>query len=247
MSFKGKCLIVTGAATGIGRAAAGHLMQAGARVALWDHDVTTIRALADASQNRAVAIPVDVSSATQVGNAFRQTLELLGACHGAFNNAGIGRPTVPLESIEEEDFDDVLRVNLKGVWLCMREQIRHLKANGGGSIVNNASVAGLVALPMQAAYGAAKHGVVGLTKVAAVEGAESGVRVNAVCPGAVRTPILRHLEAAGISEDVLASMSPQNRIAEPAEIAQAVAWLLSDASSFITGAAVPVDGGWTAR
>jgi NAD(P)-dependent dehydrogenase (short-subunit alcohol dehydrogenase family) len=129
----------------------------------------------------------------------------------------------------------------------MREQIRHFKAHGGGIIVNNASVAGLVALPMQAAYSAAKHGVVGLTKVAAVEGAAFGVRVNAICPGAVQTPILSHLEQAGISQAALAAMSPQNRIADPREIAEAVAWLLSDASSFITGAAIPVDGGWSAQ
>jgi len=138
-------------------------------------------------------------------------------------------------------------VNLKGVWLCMREQIRHFKANGGGVIVNNASVAGLVALAMQGVYAASKHGVIGLTKVAAVEGAASGVRVNAICPGAVQTPILAHLEQAGITQAALASMSPQNRIADPREVAETVLFLLSDASSFITGAAIPVDGGWTSQ
>ena len=120
-------------------------------------------------------------------------------------------------------------------------------AQGSGSIVNNASISGLVGLAGQAAYTASKHGVVGLTKAASVEAAEGGVRVNAICPGAVRTPILQHLEAAGITEDVLASMSPQARIAEPVEIAGAVMWLLSDQSTFVTGVAIPIDGGWTAR
>lgn len=246
----GMRVIVTGAATGIGRAAALRLLGAGARVALWDRNEAALSetvSLAGDAAASTVQVSVDVSSADSVASAFSKTLEKLGGVDGAFNNAGIGAPTVPLEDLSESDYDAVLGVNLKGVWLCMREQIRHFKANGGGVIVNNASVAGLVALAMQAAYGAAKHGVIGLTKVAAVEGAAAGIRVNAICPGAVQTPILSHLEAAGIDQSVLASMSPQNRIADPAEIAEAVLWLLSDASSFVTGAAVPVDGGWTAR
>lgn len=245
-----KRIIVTGAATGIGRATALRLLEAGARVALWDRDEANLHQSIEAAGERgssALAVGVDVSNAVSVAAAFSRTLEHLGGLDGAFNNAGIGAPTTPIETIEEADYDAVLGINLKGVWLCMREQIRHFKAHGGGVIVNNASVAGLVALAMQGAYGAAKHGVIGLTKVAAVEGAASGVRVNAICPGAVRTPILSHLEKAGIDQAALASMSPQNRIADPREIASAVLFLLSDASSFITGAAVPVDGGWTAR
>lgn len=246
----GKRVIVTGAATGIGRASALRLLEAGARVALWDRNATALGQALEATgdlNSAAFAIEVDVSKSESVRAAFTRTLERLGGLDGAFNNAGIGAPTTPIETIEEADYDAVLGVNLKGVWLCMREQIRHFKANGGGVIVNNASVAGLVALPMQAAYGAAKHGVVGLTKVAAVEGAAAGVRVNAICPGAVQTPILAHLEKAGIDQAALAAMSPQNRIADPREIAEAVLFLLSDASSFITGAAVPVDGGWSAQ
>lgn len=246
----GKRFIVTGAATGIGRASALRLLEAGARVALWDRNASALSQTIEAAGNQksaALAIEVDVSKADSVRAAFTRTLEQLGGLDGAFNNAGIGAPTTPIETIEEADYDAVLGVNLKGVWLCMREQVRHFKANGGGVIVNNASVAGLVALPMQAAYGAAKHGVVGLTKVAAVEGAAAGVRVNAICPGAVQTPILAHLEKAGIDQAALAAMSPQNRIADPREIAEAVLFLLSDASSFITGAAVPVDGGWSAQ
>lgn len=247
---QGKRFIVTGAATGIGRASTHRLLEAGARVALWDRNVAALGdTVQDAGSRRAeaVAIEVDVSKADSVREAFIRTLDQLGGVDGAFNNAGIGAPTTPIETIDEADYDAVLGVNLKGVWLCMREQIRHFKANGGGVIVNNASVAGLVALPMQAAYGAAKHGVIGLTKVAAVEGAAFGVRVNAICPGAVQTPILAHLEKAGIDQAALEAMSPQRRIADPREIAEAVLFLLSDASSFITGAAVPVDGGWSAQ
>ena len=248
--LEGRRFMVTGAATGIGRATSLRLLEAGARVALWDRNAASLGQTLDAAGNRksaALAIEADVSMADSVSAAFARTLEQLGGLDGAFNNAGIGAPTTPIETIEEADYDAVLGVNLKGVWLCMREQIRHFKAHGGGVIVNNASVAGLVALPMQAAYGAAKHGVIGLTKVAAVEGAAFGVRVNAICPGAVQTPILAHLEKAGIDQAALAAMSPQNRIADPREIAEAVLFLLSDASSFITGAAVPVDGGWSAQ
>ena len=248
----GKRVIVTGAATGIGRACVLRLIAAGAHVALWDRNIAALGQTLDAVRSQAasavaLAVDVDVASAPSVAAAFARTLEALGGVDAAFNNAGIGAPSTSIETIDEADYDAVLGVNLKGVWLCMREQIRHFRTSGGGVIVNNASVAGLVALATQAAYCAAKHGVIGLTKVAAVEGAAAGIRVNAICPGAVQTPILSHLEQAGISQQVLASMSPQNRIADPDEIAALVQFLLSDASRFITGAAVPVDGGWSAQ
>lgn len=249
-ALKGRRIIVTGAATGIGQATARSLAEQGAALALWDIDADAVATaalqLAQLGSN-CIGIGADVSSEVAVEQALAQTIDALGGIDGAFNNAGIGAPTVALDEIAESDFDRMLAVNLKGVWLCMKHQIRHMKTNGGGAIVNNASVAGLVGFQGQSAYAASKHGVVGLSKSAAVECAQANIRINAICPGAVRTPILQHLEAAGVTDAMLSSMSPQNRIAEPKEIAEAVIWLLSGKSSFVTGAAIPVDGGWTTQ
>lgn len=249
-SLHDRRLVVTGAASGIGWATARALIDRGARVSLWDADGEAVeRAVESLGRSGAacLGLRVDVRVASEVESALERTVDAFGGFDGAFNNAGIGAPTVMLEALAEDEFDRIVAVNLKGVWLCLKHQIAYLRRHGGGAIVNNASVSGLVALAGQAAYTATKHGVVGLTKAAAVEGAADGIRVNAVCPGAVRTPILRHLEQAGITEAALAAMSPQARIAEPAEIGNAVAWLLSDESSFVTGAALPIDGGWSAR
>jgi NAD(P)-dependent dehydrogenase (short-subunit alcohol dehydrogenase family) len=249
--LKGRRLIVTGAASGIGHATAIELAARGASIALWDLDAAAVEAAAASIRAgegaRCIGLRADVSSEAEVVAATQRSIDALGGLDGAFNNAGVGAPTVTVDAIAERDFDRIVSINLKGVWLCLKHQIRHLRANGGGSIVNNASVSGLVALAGQGAYTAAKHGVVGLSKTAAVECAAAGIRVNAICPGAVRTPILRHLEQAGITETALASMSPQARIADPREIAAAVVWLLSPQSSFVTGAAVPIDGGWSAQ
>ena len=245
--FQGRKIIVTGAATGIGRATAGALIAAGASVALWDIDQTACAALSEKTNTKAIALEVDVSSSTSVEAAMKQSVEALGNIDGAFNNAGIGIDTLPLEAVEEAEFDRIVSINMKGVWLCMKSQLTHMKSNGGGAIVNNASVAGLVGLAMQGAYSGTKHAVIGMTKAAAAEAAPQQVRVNAICPGATRTPILTHLLEAGISEDMLAEMAAQKRLAEPKEIAAAACWLLSDAASYVTGAAMPVDGGWTAH
>lgn len=246
-SFQVRKIIVTGAATGIGKAAAESLVAAGASVALWDIDKAACEAIAANSSEKAIALEVDVASAASVEKAMADTMEALGGVDGAFNNAGIGIDTLPLEAIEEADFDRIVSINMKGVWLCMKHQLAHMKANGGGSIVNNASVAGLVGLAMQSAYSATKHGVVGMTKVAALEAAPEKVRVNAICPGATHTPILTHLLEAGVTEDMLSEMAAQKRLAQPEEVAAAACWLLSDEASFMTGVAMPVDGGWTAH
>ena len=245
--FQGRKVIVTGAATGIGRATAEALIAAGASVALWDIDQAACATLSEKTNAKAIALEVDVASSFSVESAMKQSVEALGSVDGAFNNAGIGIDTLPLEAVEEAEFDRIVSVNMKGVWLCMKSQLTHMKANRGGAIVNNASVAGLVGLAMQGAYSGTKHAVIGMTKAAAAEAAPEQVRVNAICPGATRTSILTHLLEAGISEDMLAEMAAQKRLAEPKEIAAAACWLLSDAASYVTGAAMPVDGGWTAH
>ncbi len=249
MRLSNQVILVTGGASGIGFATCEHLLQCGASIALWDVNPTAIEKAVqtlDPTGERCRGFVVDVTRAEQVETALAQTLAAFGALHGAFNNAGIGSATLPLADLSENDFDKVVAVDLKGVWLCMKHELLHFREHGG-SIVNNASVAGLVALAGQSAYTAAKHGVIGLTKAAAVEYAPAGVRVNAVCPGAVRTPILGHLEEAGIDEAALSGMAPLGRIGHPHEIAKAVEWLLSKDASFATGAAMPVDGGWSAQ
>ncbi|MEM7098635.1 MAG: glucose 1-dehydrogenase [Pseudomonadota bacterium] len=246
--LKNKRIMVTGGASGIGLATCAHLLLLGARVALWDLDTAHIDAALSqlGAEDACIGIAVDVTDAQAVEAAMEQTLTEFEILHGAFNNAGIGSTTLPLAEMSEADFDRVIGVDLKGVWLCMKHELLHMQHHGG-AIVNNASVAGLVALGGQSAYTASKHGVVGLTKTAAVEYAPSRVRVNAVCPGAVKTPILGHLEAAGIDESALAALAPMARIGNPDEIAKAVAWLISDEASFVTGTAMSVDGGWSAQ
>ena len=169
----------------------------------------------------------------------------------AFNNAGIGsRPgtiNIPLHEYPEEAFDDFIAINLKGVWLCMKYEIIQMLEQGGGAIVNTASVYGLVGSASAGGYHASKHGVVGLTKTAALEYATQGIRVNAVCPGYIRTPMTSGITNNPEQRDTIVGRHPLGRFGEPEEIAEAVAWLSSDAASFVTGHAMPVDGGYTAQ
>jgi len=175
-------------------------------------------------------------------------VEHFGRLDIAFNNAGINPPLATLGEVSEEDFDAVIAVNLKGVWLCMRHELRVMAAQGSGSIVNTSSIAGLAGLRGCGAYSAAKHGVVGLTRTAALEYGKLGVRVNAVCPGGIVTPMLEEAGAqrAGLL-DAMAKMEPIGRLGQPSEIASAVLWLCSPGASFMTGHALAVDGGWMAQ
>jgi NAD(P)-dependent dehydrogenase (short-subunit alcohol dehydrogenase family) len=177
-----------------------------------------------------------------------KTVETYGRLDYAFNNAGIEGTMADTASYPEDDFDRVIAINLKAVWLCMKYEIPQMLKQGGGSIVNTASTLGLVAIEGAAAYNAAKHGVVGLTKTAALEYAQKNLRVNCVCPGFIRTAMVeRAMDKAMLTEEQMFAIEPIGRIGKPEEIAEGVCWLFSDAASFVTGHSLTIDGGWTAR
>jgi NAD(P)-dependent dehydrogenase (short-subunit alcohol dehydrogenase family) len=249
-----KVAIVTGGASGIGRATAMIFAREGAKVVVADvipeGGYETVQLIKEAG-NEAMFVKCDVSKAVEVEAMVKKAVDTYGQLDCAFNNAGIGmrKPTIDLT---EEDWERVIGINLKGVWLCKKYEVIQMLKQGGGAIVNTSSAAGL--LPLQIApapaYTASKHGVVGLTKAAALEYAQKGIRVNAICPGGTRTPMLFRAtgdkEISFLSremEEVLGKMHPMGRICEPEEIAEAVLWLCSGASSFVTGVVVPVDGG----
>jgi len=196
-------------------------------------------------------VKTDVSQAAEVEALVRQTVATYGRLDCAFNNAGIEGTMGPWTAeSSEENWRRVLTINLKGVWLCMKYEIAQMLQQGGGAIVNTASAAGLIANPGGSAYVASKHGVNGLTKTAALEYAKQGIRVNAVCPGMVRTPMAKRIFKARpqfVGAEALATMQPVGRMGQPEEIAEAVVWLCSDAASFVTGLPMAVDGGMTAQ
>jgi NAD(P)-dependent dehydrogenase (short-subunit alcohol dehydrogenase family) len=248
---EGKVMLVTGGGSGIGRATALKLAQEGATVMIADYvqegGERTVKMIKD-SGGTASFIQADVSLAAQVEAMVAKTVQTYGRLDGAFNNAGIeGRMATTVET-SEENFDRTIAINLKGVWLCMKYEIPQMLRQGGGSIVNTASVAGLVGSERLPAYNASKHGVVGLTRTAALEYATKNIRVNCVCPGAIRTPMTeRIIDSGGMSEQEAIAAEPVGRWGKPEEIAQGVVWLLSDSASFVTGHPMTIDGGWVAR
>lgn len=244
--FEGKVAIVTGGGSGIGEAVALALGRAGASVAVCDIDEAAAGAVADRIGASAIAVRADVSDMASVASMVSRVTDRFGRLDIAVNNAGIGGAGQPLADTDPAQFGTVIDVNLIGVWRCMRTQIPAMLASGGGVVVNMASALGLIARAHSSDYIAAKHGVIGLTKAAAVEYSALGVRVNAVCPGVIDTPLIRaRADAAGIA--ALESLHPIGRLGQSTEVAEAVLWLASDRSSFVTGAAVAVDGGWTAH
>ena len=242
----GRVALVTGAGSGIGRATALAFARGGARVAVADvarrNGEDTV-ALIAASGGSAVFVPVDVADAASVEAMVAATVAHYGRIDCAFNNAGILPAKARTADCTEDDWDRTISVNLKGVWLCMKHEIRRMLAQGGGAIVNASSVAGLKGYALTSPYVASKHAIVGLTRTAAIEYGPDNIRINAVCPGAVMTDLVRGL---GTSVQPLAGR-PMARYADPDEIAAAVVWLCSDAASFVTGSALPIDGGLSAQ
>ncbi|MFQ5879388.1 MAG: SDR family oxidoreductase [Dehalococcoidia bacterium] len=249
----GKVALITGGSSGIGRASSLAFAREGAKVIVADVDVEggeeTVRLIEDAS-GEAIFVKADVSRAAAVEAMVSTAVEAYGRLDCAFNNAGIwGTPLVSTVDYTEESWDRVVDINLKGVWLCLKYEIPQILKQQRGSIVNTSSAAGLVGNTLSgAAYIASKHGVIGLTKTAALEFAIQGIRVNAVCPGFIRTPLTDVLRGRDPQfEARTAARYPIGRVGAPEEVAAAVVWLCSDAASFVTGHAVPVDGGYVAQ
>ncbi|RKN03756.1 glucose 1-dehydrogenase [Streptomyces radicis] len=249
--FTGQVALVTGASSGMGLATARAFAASGAAVAMADIDEAAVDAaakdLTDAG-HRALALVCDVTDEDQVAAAVDRTVETFGRLDMAYNNAGIQIPPADAADEGAEMFDRVNAVNLRGVWASMKYELRHMRAQGSGAIVNCSSLGGLVGIPGRASYHAAKHGVIGLTSSAALEYAPRGIRVNAVCPGTIDTPMVGDMIAKGELDRAEAEANqPVNRLGTADEIAQAVLWLCSSGASFVIGVALPVDGGYVAR
>jgi NAD(P)-dependent dehydrogenase (short-subunit alcohol dehydrogenase family) len=247
----GKIALVTGGGSGIGRATALTFAREGAKVVVADVVVDggedTVGQI-KAAGGEAMFVKTDVARAAEVDAVVTAAVATHGRLDCAFNNAGVEGMLQTTVEYGEAHWDRVLAINLKGVWLCMKYEIAQMLKQGSGAIVNTASAAGLVGFPHLSAYVASKHGVVGLTKTAALEYAKAGIRVNAVCPGGIRTPMLERAfkMMEGFAEAAVAS-EPVGRLGQPGEIAEAVVWLCSDAASFITGVPMAVDGGLVAQ
>jgi NAD(P)-dependent dehydrogenase (short-subunit alcohol dehydrogenase family) len=249
--LENKVILVTGGGSGIGRATSLLLAGEGAKVTIADYvpegAERTMKMIKE-SGGEASCIAADVSVAKQVEAMINRTVGIYGRLDGAFNNAGIEGRMVDTAEYPEDVFDRIMAINLKGVWLCMKYEIPQMLKTGGGSIVNTASGAGLVGVAMLSAYNASKHGVVGLTKTAALEFAQKNIRVNCVCPGVINTPMVaRMIDSGGMNEQEIVAAEPVKRMGRPEEIGEGVVWLLSDAASFVTGHSMSIDGGFVAQ
>src|SRR5713226_1826631 len=242
----GKVALVTGGGSGIGRATALRLAQEGAKVMIAEYvpegAERSVKLIKDAG-GEASYVAADLVVTRQVEMMVKKTVETYGRLDCAYNNAGIEGVMGDTISCTEENFDRVVAIDLKAVWLCMKHEIPQMLKQGGGSIVNTASIAGLLGFNYFPAYVAAKHGVVGLTRTAALEYAQKNIRVNCVCPGVIRTPMVeRALDSGGLTEAEVIAAEPVGRLGKPEEIAEGVLWLLSDAASFVTGHPLTIDG-----
>lgn len=244
--FSGKVAFVTGAASGIGRATAIAFAVEGARVAILDRSGDALSETAAAVRNAdgdVLAIACDVSKPEQVEAAVARVVERFGRLDIAFNNAGVENKAAPLHEIELEEWDRILDINLRGTFVCMKHELAQMVEQGGGVIVNTSSGAGVRGVAGGASYAASKHAIIGLTKSAALDYAKRNIRVNAILPGNIETPMMDRFTDGDIQKAI--DLEPVGRLGKPEEIADAVLWMSTDLAAFVTGAAISVDGGWS--
>lgn len=250
IAMRDRVIIVTGGTGGMGKATALLCAERGAKVVIADLNEKAgaeLTAEIQAAGGKAAFIRTDVTSESEVAAMVDFAVSTFGGLHGAFNNAGLETGISPLHEYPLEKWEKGVAVNLTGVFLCVKHQLRHMLENGGGSIVNTSSVSGVTGFPDMVEYVASKHGVVGITRAAAAEVSGKGIRVNVLVPGATETPMfLKLIDGNDEVRDFVAAKHPIGRVAKPSEMAEAAAWLLSDASSFVTGASINVDGGYSA-
>ena len=251
LTFENKVALVTGAASGMGLATARAFAEAGAAVALVDVQENAVRSAAEeliSAGHKAIAVRCNVADEAEVAAMVEQTVSVFGRLDAAFNNAGVQSPAVETADSTSEEFDRVNAINLRSVWSCMKYELQQMRKQGSGAIVNCSSIGGLIGLPGRAIYHATKHGVIGLTKSAALEYASRGIRINAVCPGTIDTPMVADMLAKEpeVMKEILKEQ-PIGRLGRPEEIASAVLWLCGPGASFVIGHALAVDGGFTAH
>jgi NAD(P)-dependent dehydrogenase (short-subunit alcohol dehydrogenase family) len=253
ISFENKVALVTGAASGLGLATAKAFAESGASVVLADWNEKAARSAADelaAQGHKTLAIRCDVADDVQVEAMVQQTVATFGQLDAAYNNAGIQMVLAETADSPRDDYDRVMAINLRGVWSCMKFELQQMREQGSGAIVNCSSLGGLIGGNRRGTYHAAKHGVIGFTKSAALEYATRGIRVNAVCPGMIQTPMSDQMIAEGQGDELNAMLKayvPMGRMGRPEEIADAVLWLCSSAASYVTGQSISVDGGYVMR
>jgi len=252
LSFENKVAVVTGAGSGMGLATAKAFAESGAAVVLTDWNEKSVRAAADefvSQGHKALAVACDVSDDVQVEAMVEKAVATFGHLDVAFNNAGVQNVLAETADTTRKDYDRVMGINLRGVWSCMKFELQQMRKQGSGAIVNCSSLGGLVGGAERGIYHASKHGVLGFTKSAALEYAARGIRVNAVCPGLIWTPMVDQMVAEGQGEAMKAMEKsvPMQRVGRPDEIASAVLWLCSEAASYVTGQSISVDGGYIMR